>query len=110
MPARRDWIAGGEQARTVVAQSLVGCGEADLPAGTVEQFDVELPLELTDLTGQGGLRDVKRGGRPAEAQPVGDRHEIPQLSKIQVHPAAPPGVRRCRQVIARDKTSLGRLV
>ena len=61
-------------------------GELDPPAAAREQRHAEPLLERADGARQRRLRDVQRLGGAAEMQPLGHRHEIPQLPQIrQIH-------------------------
>ncbi len=54
-------------------------GQADVVGGAIQQPHAQLPLQPLDLLAQRGLDDVLTGGRPAEMQLFGQRHEIAQL-------------------------------
>lgn len=62
-----------------------GRGQGDLPARTGEQIQPETLLEHAQLLAQGRLGDVQAGCRPTEVQLIGQRHEILQQPRINVH-------------------------
>ena len=52
---------------------------------SVEQFDAQLGLELSDLLRQRRLGHVKPRGRPAEVTFLGDGDEVAEVAQIHMH-------------------------
>jgi len=59
-------------------------GEGDAARAAVEERDADGLLELLQLPGERGLRDVERGGGATDAAFLRDDREVPKLSKEQV--------------------------
>ena len=69
-------------------QPAAGFGQADRPAGAVEETDAQLAFQAGDLLAHGGLADRQRSSRPAEVQVLRYRDEVLQLP--QLHPLILP--------------------
>ena len=76
-----------EQRYRVPVQDLARGREPDAVPAPVEHPDAKLRLEVRDLLGQRGLRDVQGFGRAGHVPDVGDAGEVPQL--LQIHAGRP---------------------
>ena len=63
-------------------EGLAGGGQGDLPAAPRQQGHAELRLELADRPAERRLRDVEPLGGAPEMQLLGDREEVPEVSKL----------------------------
>ena len=61
---------------------MAGRREGDPPTRALEERDPELLLQPADLVTQGGLGDVKPGGRATEMQLLRDRDEVVHQAQI----------------------------
>ncbi len=48
----------------------------------MQECNTELPLELGNLTAQGRLRYIDKGGRTRNASGLDDLHEVAQLTQL----------------------------
>ena len=64
----------------------VACRSEFHPARpTLEEIDTDLALEIMDLSRERGLRDAQLLGCAAEVELLGDRDEVADLAKVDVH-------------------------
>jgi len=70
----------------LLEERAAGDGERDAALRAVEELDAQLLLELAHLLADGRLRDVKPVGCTAEVQLLGDRHEVPEMTKFHCSP------------------------
>ena len=90
-PARPEASSAmSSSARATSPRTVRACSANRAPASVsstrrvvrVKQGDAELALELLDLLGEGGLRDVQPRGRPAEVPLLGEHGERPEVTQF----------------------------
>lgn len=74
-----------KQAATFVGKSLAGRGECDAATRAVEKPDADFALESHHLPRQHGLSDEEPLGRSPEVKLFGDRNEVAQFAKVEIH-------------------------
>src|SRR5213593_535391 len=62
-------------------ERLAGAGESDPAGESLEQRDPQLGLEIMDLLGEGGLRDVQAAGGAREPQLLSYGDEIAKVAQ-----------------------------
>jgi len=75
-------LDAGENVLRLLQERAPCVGQRDVLPGPVEQLHSERFLESTDLLAQRGLSRAKARGRPCEAELLGDRDEIAQMSEF----------------------------
>ena len=72
----------GEDGAGVVGEPGACLGDLDPAGGPRQEGDTELALELLDLLGQRGLREVEPRGGAAEVPLLGEHDERPQMAQF----------------------------
>ena len=82
-PWRRRGRCPAEYAAIFSRKASARLRQRDKMSRPVKEIDAELALEVLDLLGEGGLRNVEFLGSSAEVKLVGDRNEVTQVPKFQ---------------------------
>ena len=91
LTSRGDRVVGFlEYPARLFEKSLARLRQCDKMSRSVKEIDSQLALEVLNLLGEGGLRDVKFLGSSAEVELVGDRNEVTQVPKLQTLPPSTP--------------------
>ena len=78
----RAFVRRSQQAATVVQEHLPRRRQRDVVPVTVQQQHAEFFFQLMNLDAQRGLRDVEAFGGAAEAEFLGGRDEVPDVTKL----------------------------
>ena len=77
-------------AARLLEKSLARLRQRDEMSRSVEEIDAQLALEVLNLMGQRGLRDVELLRGSPEVELIGDRNEVAQVPKFHLCPPDPP--------------------
>jgi hypothetical protein len=74
---------GREDGPRMLEERAARVGQSDAVAGSDEERDAELALELADLLRERWLSDVQPRGRPSEVQLLGDGDEVAEMAEFR---------------------------